>query len=72
MCGVWLKGDSVNRVYLLMFVCYVFRLVGAIFIGYLDNKSSKTDDTIWGDCLALISGFIYAIYVTLIKYRIGD
>ena len=50
-------------------------LLGAVFIGYLDDTQSSDKDkhgTVWGDVLALISAFIYGVYVTLIKYKIED
>merc|ERR1712154_194743 len=43
--------------------------------GYLDDIQSSDKDkhgTVWGDVLALISAFIYGVYVTLIKYKIED
>eukprot|EP01084_Bolivina_argentea_P000558 1048_1 len=51
-------------------------MLGAVFIAYLDAYGTQNDDDVahpmWGDALALISAFIYGIYVTLIKYKIKD
>eukprot|EP01083_Nonionella_stella_P255134 876099_1 len=71
LCSIFL-GDAFKWANVIGTFCVVF---GATLVALQDSENNRSDGAsspVWGDTMALVSAFIYAIYGTLMKYKITD
>lgn len=55
-----------------MLVTHSDSLLASVSSASLPDPTAHVKRPMWGDALALLSAFCYAIYVILLKVRIGD